>query len=361
MVHVLVMCANKRQDALLPSAPATTSDDFMLLPPPMMLSLETYSSTDSNSTCGSPPPSSLLVTKIGKFNLKPSTGVGVQKGNNVHNNRVAVLPEIPSFVEKTWSFFVVDQTIDSICNEMSEAFSQIEFDVDYTLNEDSSSFHGAAYFFGHDLVFQINFFQRCDSDDRILVEFQRMSGNALMFGRFFSACAKFLTSVFGGVQPFDGSTTLPSYEKSCSRSETLMNYFDADVRIDSMLWMLSARSIENRREGLTSLTIMSYIPENISVMCRKDALQTVIASLVEDDCWEMDMQQVRLLSTLFANLSASSDFLENFLPLDEVEQFILRCDALVQKQTDEQNILFSSHVSEILRQLSKVKSNCSIC
>jgi len=196
-----------------------------------------------------------------------------------------------------------------------------------------------------------------------LVEFQRMSGNNLLFGRFFAACTKFLNSVFGEIESFEATSSILPYERCCLRTESLINYFDADVRVDSMLWMLSAQSMENRREGLSSLAVMSYIPENIAVMCEKDALRDTILNLLEDDCWEADMQEVRLLSTILANLSTATEFLQQFCTLEEMDNFVVRCDEIVRDRTDkagEAENLFSLHISEILRQLTKLKSNCSM-
>jgi len=109
--------------------------------------------------------------------------------------------------------------------------------------------------------------------------------------------------------------------------------------------------------------VMSYVPENVAVMCEKDALRDTILNLLEDDCWEADMQEVRLLSTILANLSMATEFLARFCTVEEVDNFVVRCDEIVRDRTDkagEAGNLFSLHISEILRQLTKLKSNCSM-
>eukprot|EP00475_Leptophrys_vorax_P016579 TRINITY_DN2304_c0_g1_i1.p1 TRINITY_DN2304_c0_g1~~TRINITY_DN2304_c0_g1_i1.p1 ORF type:complete len:392 (-),score=92.37 TRINITY_DN2304_c0_g1_i1:844-2019(-) len=362
---------------------------FLLLDDLPTLSLEMQSSGESMSTIMSfyssgggsgaayispplsPPesPAPILITKVAtKFNFRKSPVASIPlairpekkccDSNNVHNNfdDDLVLPTIPKFVEKNWSFYVARNSFDVI-KEVSKAFDSTEFTVDYLSNGSKTSIFGMAYFRGYEIKFQVNMYRQDGCEKRILIEFQRVNGNALLFARFYSACFETLTSVFGDIQCFDQTIPVQSHDRYCLRSRSLIDLVDADVRMESMLWMVTSHSTENVREGLLSLVVMSFIQENVAVMCKNESLREAIIHILEEDFWEKDLQLMRLLCTLFANLSNASEFLEFLLPFEETEFFVLRCnEAAVNTSSVEFGASFC--VSEIQRQVAKLKNSC---
>lgn len=248
------------------------------------------------------------------------------------NNNFEPVPEVPSYVEK-YTTFASRSFPNDILRKVMEILRSFST-VDYELNAPLYQINGTVYENYASANFRVNLFKK-EKERAYLVEFQRRSGDAMLFNSFFrfvkSKSADILedqAAAVAAAQPVNKFTP-PSYDLLLE-AETL----------SPLQSMAESQYVDVAREGMKMLAKCSTTSDNHQVLAK-------MLDLVLKHFTSKDEELTRYSAFILANLTKTEAVCTRLIKEQTVEPLFAQLKATENREVSRQLAQILVNVSEV--------------